>query len=134
VNEDLIIPKLSDSNAGISGTIGSLRAGINPAPTKRVDLPVVGAGFTPARIGCWSLQIAHFRCNYDVQSWFLIGQARIIHESAATAADMTFLPGVLGPRTLRRTVQVRLGAKPLRLPGGKVIFTVSRREFVNHPA
>ncbi len=34
---------------------------VNPAPTKRVDLPVVGAGFTPARIGCWSLQIAHFR-------------------------------------------------------------------------
>ncbi|MDH3558372.1 MAG: hypothetical protein OES18_21225 [Deltaproteobacteria bacterium] len=46
---------------------------------------------------------------------------------------MTFLPGVLGPRTLRRTVQVRLGSKPLRLPGGKVIFTVSRHEFVNHP-
>jgi len=52
---------LSDSNGGISGAIGSLRAGINPAPTKRVDLPVVGAGFTPARIGCWSLQIAHLR-------------------------------------------------------------------------
>ena len=49
-----LFPKLSDFNAGISGTIGSLRAGINPAPTKRVDLPVVGAGFTPARIGCWA--------------------------------------------------------------------------------
>jgi hypothetical protein len=46
---------------GLAGAIGSLRAGINPAPTKRVALPVVGAGFMPARIGCWSLQIAHFR-------------------------------------------------------------------------
>ena len=32
-------------------------------------------------------------------------------------ADMTVLPGVLGYRTLRRTVQVRLGSNPLRLPG-----------------
>ena len=59
---------------GLAGTIGSLRAGtrplrlsesdggqVNPALTKRFVLPVVGAGFTPARIGCWSLQIAHFR-------------------------------------------------------------------------
>ena len=62
---NFLLPKLSDSKAGISGTSGSLRAGINPAPTKRVDLPVVGAGFTPARIGCWSLQVAHFekRCQ-----------------------------------------------------------------------
>ncbi|MDH3930024.1 MAG: hypothetical protein OEV22_19010 [Deltaproteobacteria bacterium] len=30
---------------------------------------------------------------------------------------MNVLPGVLGPRTLRRTVQVRLGFKPLRFPG-----------------
>ncbi len=44
-------PRLSESDGGQ----------VNPAPTKRVDLPVVGAGFTPARIGCWSLQIAHFR-------------------------------------------------------------------------
>jgi serine/threonine-protein kinase len=35
--------------------------------------------------------------------------ARIIHESAAPTVDMTVLPGVLGPLTLRRTVQVRLG-------------------------
>ena len=62
---NFLLPKLSDSKAGISGTSGSLRTGINPAPTKRVDLPVVGAGFTPSRIGCWSLQVAHFekRCQ-----------------------------------------------------------------------
>jgi hypothetical protein len=30
---------------------------------------------------------------------------------------MGILPGVLGFRTLRRTVQVRLGCKTLRLPG-----------------
>ena len=30
---------------------------------------------------------------------------------------MRVLPGVLGYRTLRRTVQVRLGSDPLRLPG-----------------
>jgi len=56
-----IRPKLSDYNAEISETICSLRAGINPAPTKSFDPPVVGAGFTPARILFWSLQIAHFR-------------------------------------------------------------------------
>ncbi|MDH3558289.1 MAG: hypothetical protein OES18_20800 [Deltaproteobacteria bacterium] len=46
---------------------------------------------------------------------------------------MNVLPGVLGPRTLRRTVQVRLGFKPLRLPGGMLIFTVSRHQFMNYP-
>ncbi|MDH3557482.1 MAG: hypothetical protein OES18_16690 [Deltaproteobacteria bacterium] len=30
---------------------------------------------------------------------------------------MAVLPGVLGCRTLRRTVQVRLGSNPLPLPG-----------------
>ncbi|MDH3558942.1 MAG: hypothetical protein OES18_24130 [Deltaproteobacteria bacterium] len=30
---------------------------------------------------------------------------------------MSVLPGVLGCRTLRRTVQVRLGSNPLRFPG-----------------
>ncbi len=33
------------------------------------------------------------------------------------AADMSVLPSVLGCRTLRRTVQVRLGSNLLRLPG-----------------
>ena len=66
----VLLSKLNDSNAGIGGTIGSLRAGtrpprlsesdggqVNPAPTKRVGSPVVGAGFTPARIGCLSLSL-----------------------------------------------------------------------------
>ncbi|MEE9526735.1 MAG: hypothetical protein V3W07_03625 [Syntrophobacteria bacterium] len=46
---------------------------------------------------------------------------------------MAVLPGVLGCRTLRRTVQVRLGSNPLRLPGGTPIFTVSRHQFMKHP-
>jgi hypothetical protein len=61
------------------------------------------------------------------------------HESPTPTADMGLLPGVLGPRTLRRTVrtlrrtvQVRLGFEPLRLPGGKPIFTVSRWQFMKH--
>ena len=45
---------------------------------------------------------------------------------------MTVLPGVLGPRTLRRTVQVRLRSESLRFPGGKAIFTVSRHRFVKY--
>ena len=35
--------------------------------------------------------------------------ARIFHESLAATTDMAVLPGVLGCRPLRRTVQVRLG-------------------------
>ncbi|MGB6383359.1 MAG: hypothetical protein WBG51_19480 [Syntrophobacteria bacterium] len=46
---------------------------------------------------------------------------------------MSVLPGVLGYRALRRTVQVRLGSNPLWLPGGTPISTVSRRRFVKHP-
>ncbi|MDH3802194.1 MAG: hypothetical protein OEU80_08930 [Deltaproteobacteria bacterium] len=46
---------------------------------------------------------------------------------------MGVLPGVLGSRTLRRTIQVRLGCETLWLPGGKPIFTVSRHQFVNYP-
>ncbi|MCG6946954.1 MAG: hypothetical protein LJE87_16595 [Deltaproteobacteria bacterium] len=46
---------------------------------------------------------------------------------------MTVLPGVLGYRTLRRTVQVRLGSDPLRLPGGTAIFVVSRQQFMKYP-
>ncbi len=45
----------------------------------------------------------------------IISLARIIHELATPTVDMNVLPGVLGPRTLRRTVQVRLGFKPLWL-------------------
>jgi hypothetical protein len=59
--------------------------------------------------------------------------ARILHESPAATEDMAVLPGVLGCRTLRRTVQVRLGSNPLRLPGGTPFSTVSQRKFVKHP-
>ncbi|MGB6279999.1 MAG: hypothetical protein WBG91_07275, partial [Syntrophobacteria bacterium] len=37
---------------------------------------------------------------------------RIFHESLAATTDMAVLPGVLGCRPLRRTVQVRLGTNP----------------------
>jgi hypothetical protein len=59
--------------------------------------------------------------------------AQIIHELATPTVDMNALPGVLGPRTLRRTVQVRLGFKLLRLPGGTFILTVSQHQFMNYP-
>ncbi|MCG6944357.1 MAG: hypothetical protein LJE87_03325 [Deltaproteobacteria bacterium] len=46
---------------------------------------------------------------------------------------MGVLPGVLGCRPLRRTVQVRLGTNPAvprdELPGGKPIFLVSRQQL-----
>ena len=59
--------------------------------------------------------------------------ARMFNESLAATADMAVLPGVLGCRALRRTVQVRLGSNPLRLPGGTAIFMVSRQQFMKHP-
>jgi len=46
---------------------------------------------------------------------------------------MAILPGVLGCRTLRRTVQVRLGTNTLWLPGGTPIFVVSRQQFMKYP-
>ncbi|MBW2581638.1 MAG: hypothetical protein JRD00_12040 [Deltaproteobacteria bacterium] len=46
---------------------------------------------------------------------------------------MAVLPGVLRCRPLRRTVQVRLGSNPLRLPGGTPIFVVSRQQFMKYP-
>ncbi|MDH3952347.1 MAG: hypothetical protein OEV11_15055 [Deltaproteobacteria bacterium] len=46
---------------------------------------------------------------------------------------MAVLPGVLGCRTLRRTVQVRLGSNTLRLPGGTPIFVVSRQQCMKYP-
>ena len=49
------------------------------------------------------------------------------------AADMSVLPSVLGCRTLRRTVQVRVESNPLRFPGGTPVFTVSRHRFVKYP-
>ncbi|MDH3928262.1 MAG: hypothetical protein OEV22_10005 [Deltaproteobacteria bacterium] len=59
--------------------------------------------------------------------------ARILHELPAATMDMTVLPGVLGDWTLRRTVQVRLGSNPLRLPGGAAISTASRHQFMKCP-
>ncbi|MEE8621391.1 MAG: hypothetical protein V3T37_05000 [Syntrophobacteria bacterium] len=46
---------------------------------------------------------------------------------------MAVLPGVLGCRPLRRTVQVRLGTNTLRVPGGTPIFMVSRQQFMKYP-
>ncbi|MEE9527322.1 MAG: hypothetical protein V3W07_06630 [Syntrophobacteria bacterium] len=46
---------------------------------------------------------------------------------------MAVLPGVLGCRTLRRTIQVRLRFNTLRLPGCTPIFTFSPRKFMKHP-
>ena len=48
--------------------------------------------------------------------WRITGEviplARIFHELLAAITDMAVLPGVLGCRPLRRTVQVRLGTNP----------------------
>jgi hypothetical protein len=57
----------------------------------------------------------------------------MFHEWPAAIADMTVLPGVLRCRTLRRTVRVRLGSNPLRLPGGTDLSTVSPQQFMKHP-
>ena len=63
--------------------------------------------------------------------------ARIFHESLAATMDIAVLPGVLGCRPLRRTVQVRLGTNPAvprdELPGGTPIFMVSRQQFMKCP-
>ncbi|MEE9531747.1 MAG: hypothetical protein V3W52_12180 [Syntrophobacteria bacterium] len=57
----------------------------------------------------------------------------MFHELLAATLDMAVLPGVLGCRLLRRTVQVRLGTNPLWLPGGTPIVMVSRHQFMKHP-
>ncbi|MFA9434737.1 MAG: hypothetical protein ACERKR_08690, partial [Deltaproteobacteria bacterium] len=54
-------------------------------------------------------------------------------ELPTATADMSVLSGVLGYRPLRRTVQVRLGSNPLRLPGGPTIFVISRQQFMKYP-
>jgi hypothetical protein len=63
----------------------------------------------------------------------LVILARIFHELLAATTDLAVLPGVLGCRLLRRTVQVRLGTNTLRLPGGTAISTVSRQQFMKYP-
>jgi len=72
-------------------------------------------------------------CESTIHSDVQGGLARMFHESLAATSDMAVLPGVLGCRALRRTVQVGLGPNTLRLPGGKAIFTVSRQQFMKHP-
>ncbi len=57
----------------------------------------------------------------------------MFHESLAATTDMAVLPGVLGYRPLRRTVQVRLGTNTLRLPGGTPIVAVSQQQFMKYP-
>jgi CTP synthase len=64
---------------------------------------------------------------------FIKSSTRIFHELLAATTDMAILPGVLGCRPLRRTVQVRLGTNTLRLPGGTPIFVVSRQQFMKYP-
>jgi hypothetical protein len=59
--------------------------------------------------------------------------ARTLHELLAPTTDMAALPGVLGCRPLRRTVQVRLGTDTLWLLGGTPIFVVSRQQFMKYP-
>ena len=59
--------------------------------------------------------------------------AWIFHESPAATTHMAVLPGFLGCRTLRRTIQVRLGSHTLWLPGGTAIFAVSPQQFMKYP-
>ena len=47
-----------------------------------------------------------------MKSLIAIDLARIFHELLAATTDLAVLPGVLGCRPLRRTVEVRLGTNP----------------------
>jgi len=84
-----------------------------------------------------SLEITH-PMHYDLSKHGALIErkalARIFHDSLAATTDMAVLPGVLRCRTLRRTVQVRLGTNTLRLPGGTPIFVVSRQQFTKYPS
>jgi hypothetical protein len=75
----------------------------------------------------------NFNCQGNAKGSESVNIARIFHETLAATTDMAVLPGVLGCRTLRRTVQVRLGTNTLRLPGGTTIFVVSRQQFMKYP-
>ena len=50
--------------------------------------------------------------SVNMACFFHLLLTRVFHELPAPTVDMTVLPGVLGCRTLRRTVQVRLGSYP----------------------
>jgi hypothetical protein len=56
----------------------------------------------------------------NVANSYQANLARIFHESPAATTDMAVLPGVLGTNTLR-------------LPGGTLIFVVSRQQFMKYP-
>ena len=56
--------------------------------------------------------------------------ARISHRAFTAAADLGLLTGVLGPRTLRRSVALRLGFSALRVPVITPISTASLRNLV----
>jgi hypothetical protein len=57
---------------------------------------------------------------------------RIIHEGSTAAADMGMLSGVLGPRSLRRSVQLRLGLSALRVPDITPICAASLQTLMNY--
>jgi hypothetical protein len=60
--------------------VRSVQAGINPAPTQGVREPLVGAGLTPARIGCRNLEIAQIREK--------------LHDRCAEEAPVTLRPSL----------------------------------------
>jgi hypothetical protein len=84
----------------------------------------------PAKLADLIIVIAMLLVMAEV---FINVLARMFHEWSTSTADMGILPGVLGfsfdglrtSSLLRRTVQVRLGCKTLRLPGGIPISKVS---------
>jgi hypothetical protein len=51
----------------------------------------------------------------------------MFHELLAVTVDMAVLPGVLGCRTLRRTLQVRLGTNPAVVRDGCPVASPSSR-------
>jgi hypothetical protein len=87
--------------------------------------------------GAWSMEIRREKLNWNHEAHEEHEDkdriARMFHELLAATLDIAVLPGVLGCRTLRRTVQVRLGTNPLWLPGGTPIVMVSRHQFMKHP-
>ncbi len=77
------------------------------------------------RLGSNPLQLLGGKPIFTVSRQQFMKHPELARISPAATAEMAILPGVLGPHTLRRSVQVRLGSETLRLPGGKLIFTVS---------
>jgi hypothetical protein len=69
LSERILTTKLRDSCRRAQQPIGSLGAGVNPAPTLRVNESPAGAGFSPARVGYHSLQIAQLRLDCFADYW-----------------------------------------------------------------